>query len=404
VNRPGPRLVRDRLTVASYSVYVMWGWFLYSFGPAVPLLAEEHGISLAQAGLHGTALAIGTVLAGVISATVARRAGRRFAALLGLGVTAAGILLLLTTSALPATLTACLVAGAGGNLVLAALQPALVLHHGPAGPAAVTEGNALGAVVGLLAPLAVGATVGLGWGWRPAVALILGLGALTAVLLGGVGHEPALDEVGRAERARPVAVDTSGRPTPFGRTFWLYLVALVCGVAIEFATTFWAAALIRDRTGAPAAVSTAAVSALVLGMAVSRFVLGPLSLRYAPSRLLLATYGLAFVGFAVLWLSTSPAPAVAGLVLAGLGYGAMYPVAISLALQAAPSRPDQAQAALTIGGGAAIGAAPFVLGALADAVGAHRAFILVPVLLVAGALAVALAQRSARRAPALTLR
>ncbi|HWS57589.1 MAG TPA: MFS transporter, partial [Actinotalea sp.] len=194
------RLVRDRLTVALYSSFVMWGWFLYGFGPAVPLLADEQGISRAQAGLHGTALAVGTVLAGTVSAGLARRSGRRGALLVGLAITGLGISALMLGSTLVLTLGACLVAAVGGNLVLSAATPALVQHHGLAGPAAVTEANAIGATVGLLAPLAVGLTVALGWGWRPAVALVLLLGAGSAVLVARLGAEPALD---RAAPATP---------------------------------------------------------------------------------------------------------------------------------------------------------------------------------------------------------
>ena len=50
---------RDRMTIAFYGSFVVWGWLLYSFKPSVPLLADELGISDAQAGLHGTAMAAG---------------------------------------------------------------------------------------------------------------------------------------------------------------------------------------------------------------------------------------------------------------------------------------------------------------------------------------------------------
>ena len=38
---PAPRLQRDRVTVALYSTFTTWGWFLYSFSPAIPLIAAE---------------------------------------------------------------------------------------------------------------------------------------------------------------------------------------------------------------------------------------------------------------------------------------------------------------------------------------------------------------------------
>ena len=54
---------------------VFWGYFLYGFGPVVPLLRDEQGVSAALAGLHGTALAVGIVFGGMLFPPLARRFG-----------------------------------------------------------------------------------------------------------------------------------------------------------------------------------------------------------------------------------------------------------------------------------------------------------------------------------------
>lgn len=430
------RFQRDRLTWSLYSVFVTWGWFLYAFSPAVPLIADEQGTSRATAGLHGTAMALGAVATGLVTSWLAVRLGRRTVLLAGCGVIVLGIGLLLVGTSTAATLTAVFLTAVGGNLTLAAAQPALSVHHGRAGPAALTEANGAGATVGLLAPLAVGLSVGLGWGWRPAVALVILL-ALVCVAL--VRRLPATGALGKVTRTRgdgrpanppgsaaPLApvvgaplepvVGATAVPLPvvaapattapatastaasgrrgFGRGFWFFWAAMVCGVAIEFATTFWAPALVVARTGAPASVATATVSALVLGMAASRFVVGPLSTRKAPEKLLLVAYAVSAAGWLVMWLATTPAVAMAGLVLAGFGLGAHYPLSISLALRASGGRPDAAQAWSTVGAGAAIALAPLLLGFLADTVGAFRGFVLVPILMALGAAAVAAGYRA----------
>jgi fucose permease len=403
-----PRLVRDRLTLTLYGGFVMWGWFLYGFSPAVPIIAAEQGISRAQAGLHGTAMALGTVLAGTVSATVAVRLGRRLQAVLGCGIVVVGIGMLLVGQTLPATLTAVVVAAIGGNFLLSAAQPALAVHHGSAGPAAVTEANAMGSSFGLLAPLVVGGTVALGWGWRPAVGLVVVLAtALALVLLrmpttGALGKGTPTRRTAAVQTAGPgaetVAADRRrARSDGFSRVFWFFWAAMLAGVAIEFATTFWAADLMSDRTGAGPSLSTASVSALVAGMSVARFIVGPLSMRKAPEKLLLVAYALAGVGFAVFWTTTDPVVAVVGLVVMGLGYGAHYPLAVALVLRASDGRPDQAQARSTIGVGCAVAVAPFLLGALADQFGAHLAFLLVPVLILLGFTAVALGLRAVQQ-------
>lgn len=376
-NADARRLVRDRLTIALDSTYVTWGWFLYSFSPAVPLLADELGVSRAVAGLHGTALAVGTVVAGLVSERVARTLGRRRQLLVGLAIVAVGVALLIVGPGLAATLTACLVAAVGGNLALAATQTAMLAHHGPAGPAAVTEGNGYGTAVGLLAPLVLGVTVAAGLGWRAAVALTI-LAAAAGVLL--VARQPAGGAMGR-----PAVVATSGRPEPLGRTYRILLVAVVAGVAIEFATTFWASDVVREGTGAPEALAASAVAALLAGMTISRFAAGSLARRASAETLLLVGYAVAVAGWLVLWLASAPWVAVGGLLLAGLGYGVHYPLAVSLLLQAAGDRADLGQARALLGVGAAIGLSPFVLGAAADAVGPHRAFVLIPLLAVIAA-------------------
>ncbi|MDT0167061.1 MFS transporter, partial [Actinotalea sp. AC32] len=164
-------LRRDRLTLTLYGTFITWGWFLYGFSPAMPLIAEEQGVSRAVAGLHGTAMAVGTVVAGLVSSELAIRLGRRTQVALGAVVCGVGLVALLLGPSIAWTLPAVVVTAVGGNFLISAAQPALALHHGRNGPAAVTEANASGSGVGLLAPLVVGATVAAGWTWRPAVAV-----------------------------------------------------------------------------------------------------------------------------------------------------------------------------------------------------------------------------------------
>ncbi len=395
---PAGRLVRDRFTLSLYSPFIAWGWFLYAFSPAVPLIAAEQEISRGVAGLHGTGMALGSVVTGLTSHAMTRRIGRRGQALVGAALTALGVALLLAVPVTAVTVLACVVAGSGGTYLVTAAQPALLQHQGRAGTAAVTEGNALGAAVGLLAPLALGAFVAAGLGWRPAVSIEI-LAVLVVALLvlrlpggGALGH-------GEAVLAAP---EPGGRTrTRFPRAFWLYWTAMVCGVAVEFATTFWASDLVIQQTDAPAGVAAASVSALVLGMAAARFVVGPMSTHRSPGGLLLAGFAVAGLGWVVLWTATSPAVAVIGLVLAGLGYGTHYPLAVALALGGSGGRPDAGQGLLTLGGGLAVGLAPFLLGGAADLVGPHQAFLLVPVILAIGGTAVAIAVKDHARPTAL---
>jgi len=429
---PAPRLHRDRFTLTLDGVFVTWGWLLYSFNPSVPLLAAELGVSNAQAGLHGTAMAVGAVLAAALTPWAVLRLGRR-ATLVGACVLiAAGIALLTSGWTLPATLSGMVVVSVGGNVAVSAAQAGLVRHHGRTASAAVTEANGVGSGIGLLGPLAVGACVAAGWGWRPAVAVTAALALATAVAVrllpaqgalarplprpgaagatspggatapGGATSSPhvsrrpgEVDVPARADQpgSRP---GTAGPGRAVLASRW-FLVAVVAALALENATTYWATDLVRDRTGAGAGIATATTAGLVAGMTLIRFVVGPLSLRVSPARLLAASFGVAIAGWAVLWTATSAPVALAGLFLAGLGYGAQYPLGIALLLGAAGGATDAAQARATVGGGVAVGLAPFLLGALADAVGSHTAFLVVPALAVLGGVAAVAGGRAWRR-------
>ena len=406
---PPIRFRRDRVTIALYAHFVAWGWLLYSFSPSIPLLAAEQGITKAQAGLHGTAMAVGTLASALFSARLVDRFGRRGTLLIAIAVLVAGVGTLVVGSTLTVTLLGAAVTAMGGTLVISAAQPALSVHHREASAAAVVEANGVGSLFGLLAPLAVGACVAVGWGWRPAVAVTILLAAVAAILMGSLpGHgalgssrvpswnPPAPDDA----EVHPVsAVEAAPVPVPhgFSRAFGYFWVGLLIAVAVENATTFWAADLLINRTGAGPGIATGALAGLLAGMSASRFVVGPMSMRRAPEKLLLVAFAIAAVGWAILWSATATMPALIGLVIAGFGYGAQYPLSVALVLRSSDGRPDKAQARATLGAGAAVGIAPFLLGALADQFGSHTAFLLVPILIAIGATAVALGLRSVHR-------
>jgi fucose permease len=168
-----------------------------------------------------------------------------------------------------------------------------------------------------------------------------------------------------------------------------WAVTLLC-IGVEFCLTFWAADELRDRAGASSAAATAGITAIVGGMFAGRLLGGRLALRVPPGRLLLAAVAVTLAGFAGFWFSTAPVPAMAGLVVVGLGIALQYPLGTVRAVAASGGRPDRAAGRLTIAAGLASGIAPFALGALADSIGTHGAFLLVPALLLAAAAGVML--------------
>lgn len=94
--------------------------------------------------------------------------------------------------------------------------------------------------------------------------------------------------------------------------------------------------------------------------------------------LLLAALGVSLTGFAVFWVAPVGWLAVVGLVVLGLGNALHYPLAISIALAVAGPAADRAAGWASYSMGVGFGIAPVVLGWVADGVGPHLAFLLVP--------------------------
>lgn len=356
------------MTLSLYGVFATWGWFLYAFNPSIPLIGDELGVTSAVAGLHGTAIAVGTVLAGLAYSALVGRVGRRGAIWVGTAVILLGLVLITASGALWGTLTGALVAGIGGTWLVNVANAALSERQGRASGAAIVEANGLGALVGALAPVTLGVVVAAGAGWQPALLVVAVLLLVLAVAM------PALPA---PTAGRPVRGSSTHLPV---RYWWAWGV-LVALIAVEFSYSVWATTLIAERTDVPIATATGTLTVLILCLGVGRLAGARLALRFSAGLLLLFAIGVTVIGWAVLWTSTTLLVAVLGLAISGFGMALHFPLGVARSLEASAGQTDVASGRIAIGAGLAIGAAPFVLGALTDAVGVVLAFLLVPVML-----------------------
>jgi fucose permease len=377
-----PAVVRDRATWLAYFHLGLFGYFLYAFGPSIALLRDDEGYSRTVASLHGTAMAAASVAVGFLGVHLVRRIGRGPFLRLGSVALALGLLVYTGFTPLWATLLGAFVASMGGTAIMVGVNAFLPDHHGPAAPRAMSEAHGLGATMGLLGPLAVGAGVAIGWGWRPGIlATVVGLVVLEIArgnrlqeFDGPHGHPD--DEPGHAPRG------------PLSRRFWLAFAVFAMCAGTEFCLTLWGSDLLRERAGLGSAAAAAALVTIVGGLAVGRVAGAPLVSRFDPDQVLAATMALTVVGFAIAWLSSGPVPMLLGFVLIGLGLGLQSPLSIGRAVIAAEGQADRGAGLTSVAAGLASGIAPFVLAAVADHVGVHAAFLIVPVLMLVGILLV----------------
>jgi len=373
--------VRDGLTWLSYGQLCLWAWLMYAFGATVALLRDDQETSRAVSGLHGSMLALSGVFAGMVASRLIDRIGRgnvlRLASLGG----AAGVLAYAWPSApLLVTLVGAFVAGFFGTFLVISVNAFLLSHQGPAGPASLTEANALASVSGLVAPLAVGLGAATVLGWQSGL-LVVVVGLVVVEFVRG----RRADRFGAARSE----AHAEHRRSPLPRRIYWTLALIVCFLGVEFSMVFWSADLLRERAEFGAAAAAASLAAVTGGMAIGRFVGSRMAERRPVDMVLLISILTALVGFAAAWLTSLSWLMLIGLLVTGLGMGVQWPLGVARAVQASGGMTDRASALASVFGSIAIASAPFALGVLSDVIGFHLAFLLVPALLV-GALVILL--------------
>ncbi|MBE1563785.1 MFS transporter [Nonomuraea africana] len=341
--------------------------FIYGLSAALPLLRIDLRVSAAVGALHGTAMAAATIAAGLSLPLLTRAYGRRAVLWIGLAGLNAGVMLVMLASSLPFTLTGFALAGGFGSVMLYTAMAALSDHHGPAGPAAISEANAIAVVIGVAATFLLSLAAQSALGWRAA---LLFTPALTVVLVVTMGRT-------RLGEGPAASVRVTGRPD---WRFHVACVVLFCCVAIEFCFNLFGAEVLAGRTGLDAATAATGLTAFIGGLAIGRFAGARLALLVSPARLLVGALSMTAAGWLLFWLSTQPLVAYTGLVVCGLGASMHFPLALAGVIAASGDRPGLAAAAAPVWAGLAMGAGPFVLGALADGFGTHTAFLIVPTL------------------------
>ncbi len=384
--------MRTPLTWLIYVQLSLYAYFLYGFGPVVGFLRDEQGTSNALASLHTAALAVGAMVGGSLFAWFTRRFGRgtaMWSALIGIALAVLGFVTLPSVFAITLALSA--LVAFGGMWVISCVVVTLSQMHGLSGSAAISEANAMAVAAGFVAPLVVGWAVDVGWGWRAGMSVLIGLIAIVALVAWRMNFFalPA---------AQTPDVTVSEPKAALPRAYWVAWMMMVMTGTVEIVMSLWAAIVLREEAGFSAGAAAAAVSAILGGMLVGRTSGARLALRMGTVPLYLSALAVSFAGFLLFWFSGSAWSALAGLFVVGLGNAMHYPLAIALAIAVAPGQADRAAGISSYGMGLSFGVGPFVLGLLADEVGAHTALLLIPLFL-AGAGLLALRLRGSAGAP-----
>ena len=345
-------------------------FYLGGFGPAQSLLRADQGTSLTVAGLHGTALGVAAIAAGYAFPHFAHRFGRTRSGWIGLSIFSAGLLIFVISPPVFLTLPATFITGFGTSIVINAMLTSMNHHYGKAAEIAIPKANGVSSVGFVLGTAMIGAIAIIFPSlWR--VGLLLAIPVAIAVFV-----------LGRDKESEDHVPDEAGRQSgKLSGVFWISWIGLVACIASEFAVSFWAAALLKDRVGSSAAISTAAVTAIGFGMIIGRWYGPNIFRRLSLDGQLLLAISIQFLGFVAFWFSHSMPISLISLFTIGLGVSIQFALASIRLIAFSDGRPDLEIGRSSFAAGVAIAAAPFLLGVLGDNFGISRAYIMVPILI-----------------------
>ncbi len=366
---------RDSFTWTAFGALFAFGYLNAVLGPSLPYLRSVEGISYLVGALHQVAFAVGAGLAGILSSRERIRIGRRATIAGGLAGAAFAGLALGYGDAAPLTILAALSMGLLATLALIRVWAALADTHGPLRAVAMTEGEVSVSLAGIATPLLIGALAGTAATWRLAFAVgaVIVVTAAAAVLRADV----------------PPSRAPEPEDAPPGRFRWT-LVVVFAIVTLEFGLSFWLATFLNDDVGLNRGTSVVMVSGLYASNLLGRWVASRAARTQPAERLLGVALATVLAGLPLLLLARAAAAAVAGILLAGAGIGALFPLTSSLHVRTGGRTADGALGdILTV---AALGeiAGPLAAGAIAQSTNLRAGLLVLPAatLLAAATLAV----------------
>lgn len=318
---------------ACCAILFITGCYIGLLGPVLPDIARRTGVSLGDAGAVFTALFATGVFSNILTGRALDQLGRRRPFVFGLAVEGAALALIPFVSWWPALLAVFVVVGFGdAATIIAAHVLTSDLHPGDEASAlnrlnvyfgvGAVAGPALGALVRAAGGSALTLYVPIGLA-QLALALVI----LRAALPAPMHHQETEQSGGTAGAERPLR-------SPL---MWTLAGLLLVYVGVEIGLGGWAFTFAREGAGMGDTAATLLSAGFWLALAGGRLA-SPLVLRrHPPVALLIGGPLLAGAGTLALVLAgSSPVVLVVGVLVAGFGFGPVWPVVFALVARAFP--------------------------------------------------------------------
>lgn len=358
-----------RAHLAIATAFAVHGAVSGTFATRIPWIKDHLGLSPGALGLALACPAIGSSLMMPLAGRLMHRLGSRATLRLLLGLWCAVLALPALAPGLPWLCAALLAFGASAGMadvVMNALGVAVEEHKGRSIMSGLhgmwSAGTLVGAAIGVPAAHA-GLDGRIHLGMVAAVLVVVAV----PVCAGAPDIRPAEDEAAPPRFALPP------------RAALVIGAVGFCGVFAEGGSADWCAVYLRDIAHASPAVAALAYTAFSCTMAIARL-LGDFVVRRLGAVATLRTGGvIATVGGTLVVLARTPAPAIAGFAMLGVGISVVVPLCFAAAGRRGPV-PSQAIAGVATVTYTSGLVAPAAIGGIAGASSLTASFVLVTVL------------------------
>ena len=304
------------------------GVYTAALGPLLQDLARQAGVSLGNTGALFTALFSAAIVSTLVAGWVADRLGRRRPLMAGLALNGLALVMLAVAPSWPALLAAAAILGLGDGAVVVCTHVLVAEANRDREASALNVLNVffgIGAVIGpamvALARMAVsdGAVV-------LALAGLLQIGYAIALVRVSLPAANVNDQDGQSVvRPRLLA----------SRRLWLLAGLLLVYVGIEIGLGAWAFTYGREVAGIDGTAAALLSSGFWCALTLGRLASAPALRRMTPEALLLTGPLVAAVGSLLLVIAGSePFVLMLGVLLAGFGFGPVWPVTFALSARA----------------------------------------------------------------------
>lgn len=374
---------RDRTTWAAFGALFAFGFLNAVLGPALPYLRAVEHISYLLGALHQVAFALGGGVAGLLTALQRRSLSRATTVAAGLTGAALAGLAVGYGATPPITIAGALLMSLFGTSALIRLWAVLADVHGARRAVAMSEGEVSVSLAGIITPLLIGALSVTPLSWR--FTFVLG-GIVAGAAALWVWRTTMPSALSVRSRAPGNVRKSRRRPQPT-------LIVVFAIVALEFSLSFWLASYLNDDIGVARDAAVVAVSGLYASNLAGRLLASRLARRGSAERLLLAAFGTTASGLPLLLLATDAAVAGAGIALAGIGIGAMFPLTSALHVKGSRRSADSALGEILAVASFGQIVGPLTAGGIAQATSLRAGLLVLPVLTIIAASALTRAER-----------